>query len=145
MRKKERKVNPIVKFVKWWGSWAVPGMGMFSEAYILFAIGNISPLLAISYPNCYGKATPPDCDQTAVQNDGNIEICGVIAGMLVLGYMADWIGRKWGSRITMGIMLIGGILLSSAAGSASAFLTVLLCGLGEVFFIDIIALSLFFY
>lgn len=102
---------------------------MFSEAYVIFAIGNIAPLLAIDYPNCFGKAEPADCNRTAAQNDTNIEICGIIAGMLILGYMADWIGRKWGSRTTMAIMLIGGILLSSAAGSASAFLAVFLCGL----------------
>jgi len=104
-------------------------MGMFSEAYVIFAIGNIAPLLAIDYPNCFGKAEPADCNKTAAENDSNIEICGIIAGMLVLGYMADWIGRKWGSRATMAFMLVGGILLSSAAGSASAFLVVFLTGL----------------
>lgn len=128
-KEEEKRQNPIIRFFKWWGSWAVPGMGMFSEAYILFAIGNIAPLLAINYPNCYGTAEPSDCNQTAADNDSNIEICGVIGGMLTLGYMADWMGRKWGSRATMAIMLVGGILLSSAAGSASAFLTVFLTGL----------------
>ncbi|KAL4516108.1 hypothetical protein Ndes2526B_g00816 [Nannochloris sp. 'desiccata'] len=127
--KEEKSRHVFIRFFKWWGSWALPGMGMFSEAYVIFAIGNIAPLLAIDYPNCFGKAEPADCNRTAAQNDTNIEICGIIAGMLILGYMADWIGRKWGSRTTMAIMLIGGILLSSAAGSASAFLAVFLCGL----------------
>lgn len=49
--------------------------------------------------------------------------------MLVLGFMADWIGRKWGSRLTMMVMLVGGILLSSMGGSASTFLPVFLVGL----------------
>lgn len=43
--------NPIVRFSTWWASWAVPGMGMFSEAYIIFSIGNITPLLEERYPN----------------------------------------------------------------------------------------------
>lgn len=126
---KEKLRNPVIKFAQWWGSWAVPGLGMFSEAYILFAIGNIKPLLKIDYPNCFGSAEPPDCNQSAVSNASNIEICGVIGGMLVLGYLADWIGRKKGSIITMAIMLVGGILLCSAAGSAAAFLAVFLTGL----------------
>jgi hypothetical protein len=126
---KEKKINPIRKFFKWWGSWCIPGMGMFSEAYIVFSIGNITPLLAIDYPNCYGKNQPYDCNQDARHNDSNIEICGIIGGMLVLGFLADYLGRKWGSRMTMAIMLVGGILLSSASGSASAFLTVFLTGL----------------
>lgn len=58
------------------------GMGMFSEAYILFSIGNIKPLLAISYPNCYGKQTPHDCNQSAVGQTSNVEICGIIGGVL---------------------------------------------------------------
>ena len=124
-----RHPNLVIRSIKWWGSWAIPGMGMFSEAYIVFSIGNILPLLAISYPNCFGKAEPSDCNTSAKAQDSNVEICGIIGGMLVLGFMADWIGRKWGSRTTMMIMLIGGIMLSSAAGSASAFLTVFLVGL----------------
>jgi MFS family permease len=128
-KEKEKSRNVFIKFIRWWGSWAIPGMGMFSEAYIIFAIGNIAPLLAIDYPNCFGKEEPPDCNKTAAENDTNIEICGIIAGMLVLGYLADWIGRKWGSRTTMAIMLVGGILLSSASGSSSAFLTIFLMGL----------------
>ncbi len=102
---------------------------MFSEAYIVFSIGNITPLLAIDYPNCYGKAQPSDCNQSARHNDSNIEICGIIGGMIILGVLADYLGRKWGSRTTMAIMLVGGILLCSASGSASAFLTVFLTGL----------------
>jgi MFS family permease len=126
---KEKSRNVVVRFFRWWGSWAIPGMGMFSEAYVIFAIGNIAPLLAINYPNCFGKVEPADCNKTAAENDSNIEICGIIGGMLILGFMADWIGRKWGSITTMSIMLIGGILLSSATGSASAFLAVFLTGL----------------
>ena len=103
---------------------------MFSEAYFIFAIGNISPLLAISYPNCFGKEQPYDCNKSAQEQDSNIEICGIIAGMLVVGFLADWIGRRAGSIINMSVMLIGGILLSSATGPAQTFLIVFLCGLG---------------
>ncbi|WPT13011.1 Putative inorganic phosphate transporter 1-12 [Picochlorum sp. SENEW3] len=115
--------------INWWLSWAIPGMGMFSEAYILFAIGNIKPLLRIMYPNCWGKATPTDCDTSVVGDIETIEICGIIGGMLILGFSADWIGRKWGSRLCTSIMIFGSILLTAASGSATAFLVVFATGL----------------
>lgn len=77
----------------------------------------------------FGSEEPPDCNVSARKQDTTIEICGIIGGMLIFGFLADWIGRKWGSRLTMTFMLLGGILLTSAAGSAQAFLTVFLIGL----------------
>ena len=48
--------NPIQAF-KWVTSWAIPGLGMFSEAYFIFSIGNIKPILADQYPACWSKYT----------------------------------------------------------------------------------------
>lgn len=121
--------NWLMFAVNWWLSWAIPGMGMFSEAYILFCIGNIKPLLKIMYPNCWGSLTPTDCDTSVVGDVETIEICGIIGGMLVLGFSADWIGRKWGSRLCTTIMVFGAILLTAASGSATAFLVVFCTGL----------------
>jgi hypothetical protein len=48
---------------------------------------------------------------------------GIIAGMLVLGFCGDIIGRKWGSRLAATIMLLGSIMLTASAGpTASTFL-----------------------
>eukprot|EP00889_Picochlorum_renovo_P006677 jgi/Picre1/33707/NNA_001186.t1 len=58
-----------------------------------------------------------------------VEICGIIGGMLILGFSADWIGRKWGSRLCTTIMVFGSILLTAASGSATAFLVVFATGL----------------
>ena len=41
---------------------------------------------------------------------------GIIVGQLALGFAADRIGRKWGSVMTAGVMLVGGILLAAANG-----------------------------
>lgn len=38
---------------KWLCSWMIPGLGMFSEAYFIFSIGNIKPILGKQYPNCW--------------------------------------------------------------------------------------------
>ena len=40
---------------KWLCSWMIPGLGMFSEAYFIFSIGNIKPILQKEYPACWSK------------------------------------------------------------------------------------------
>ncbi|EFN51657.1 hypothetical protein CHLNCDRAFT_59145 [Chlorella variabilis] len=117
--------NPLLLAWRWWVAFLLPGMGMFSEAYFIFAIGNIEPLLAIQYPNCFGDEEPPDCNQTTENNIQNIEISAIIVGMLTFGFIADVIGRKWGSRFTMAIMFVGACLLTGAYGpNAQVFLSV---------------------
>ena len=64
-----------------------------------------------------------------VKNVSTIEICGIVAGMLIISFFADWIGRKQGSRVCTSIMTVGAILLTSASGSATAYLAVLCVGL----------------
>lgn len=125
--------NQIVAALQWWKSWALPGMGMFSEAYIIFAIGNITPLLAIQYPTCFGDEQPWTCSQKTVSSVQYVEICGIIAGMLAFGYLADIIGRKWGSRVVMSLMFVGACLLTGAYGSTSQQ------------FLSVFCFSLFFY
>ena len=125
----EPKRGPFATALWWWMSWAVPGLGMFTEAYFLFAIGNIEPLLAIIYPSCWGDDQPADCNTNVVKNVSTIEICGIVAGMLIISFFADWIGRKKGSRMCTSIMAVGGILLTAADGSAAAYLTLLCVGL----------------
>ncbi|KAI7844838.1 hypothetical protein COHA_001492 [Chlorella ohadii] len=97
--------NPVVRALRWWRSWALPGAGMFIEAWMIFAIGNIKPLLAIDMPNCFGHQQPYSCDQTASDSVTYVEVSGIIVGMLALGFFADIIGRKWGSRLASTTML----------------------------------------
>lgn len=49
--------HSFMSFFKWVCSWAIPGLGMFSEAYFVFSIGNIKPILADQYPACWSKYT----------------------------------------------------------------------------------------
>ena len=35
----------------------IPGLGMFSEAYFIFSIGNIKPILQQQFPACWSKHT----------------------------------------------------------------------------------------
>lgn len=43
-------------------------------------------------------------------------MAGIILGMLLMGFIADQIGRKWGSVLTSAFMFIGGILLTASSG-----------------------------
>ena len=73
-------VNPFLGFVYWCLSWMIPGAGMFLESYIIFSIGNITPLLKIDYPNCIGKEEPTNCNTNVVDELETIEIVGIIGG-----------------------------------------------------------------
>lgn len=54
--------HSFLSFFKWICSWAIPGLGMFSEAYFVFSIGNIKPLLADQYPACWSKYQVSCCN-----------------------------------------------------------------------------------
>ncbi|KAL4458363.1 hypothetical protein ABPG75_013228 [Micractinium tetrahymenae] len=125
--------NPLVRAWRWWQFFLLPGMGMFSEAYFIFAIGNIEPLFAVEMPNCFGEAEPHSCNQETVSNIQNIEIGAIIVGMLGFGFVADIVGRKWGSRLTMLIMFVGACLLTGAYGPT------------DQVFLSVFCFSLFFY
>ncbi|GAX73083.1 hypothetical protein CEUSTIGMA_g536.t1 [Chlamydomonas eustigma] len=98
--------------VHWYLEWALPGLGMFSEAYIVFSAGQIKVFQQTMWPTCY-LSPYADCDSEYILHLANyIQICGIIAGMLFWGVLlADYTGRKWGSRFVAAIMLSGVILL----------------------------------
>ncbi len=50
-----------------------------------------------------------------------IQICGIMAGMLLWGFLGDITGRKWGSRYVSAIMLTGCILLTFSPYAGSAY------------------------
>lgn len=91
---------------------ALPGLGMFCEAYIIFSVGNISSLQKTIWPDCF--ETFKVCPQNVIDQkiDSYIQIAGIMFGMITMGLLADHIGRKWGSRIVSVIMLMGVISLT---------------------------------
>lgn len=98
------------------------GMGMFSEAYTLFSVGNLKPIFAQAYPKCWSKNQTFD-NECAEQLRASItytEISGVICGMILIGLMADVLGRRKGSILTSVCMLIGSIMLVAADGPTEA-------------------------
>ena len=93
-------------------SFAIPGIGMFCEAYIIFSVGNIVPFQKEIWPTCF--KTYEDCPEHLITQKitSYIQICGIMVGMAIMGYLGDIIGRKWGSRIASATMLSGVILLT---------------------------------
>ena len=49
----QKATKPAMQLIKWIGSFAVPGIGMFMEAYFIFSVGNIKPIWAEQYPACW--------------------------------------------------------------------------------------------
>ena len=104
----------------WYLEWALPGLGMFSEAYIVFSSGQIAPFQQAMWPSCY--LWYKDCDSEMVKHlAGYIQICGIMAGMLLWGVLGDYTGRKWGSRCVAMIMLSGCILLTFTPWANTAY------------------------
>ena len=40
---------PRHRLCRWAVSWVLPGLGMFSEAFFIFSVGNLKPLWAAQY------------------------------------------------------------------------------------------------
>ena len=56
---------------------------------------------------------------------GCVACTGIIAGMCVLGFLGDRIGRKWGSVCTASIMLLGAVMLTCSNGANPKGFTVM--------------------
>ncbi|KAK9814173.1 hypothetical protein WJX72_001627 [[Myrmecia] bisecta] len=104
--------HPILGFLQWVCSWVVPGLGMFSEAYFIFSVGNLKDLFTQEYPKCW--KTHKTCPQNLLDSVSYSQIAGIILGMIILSFFADRLGRKVGSITTATIMLVGGILLTAS-------------------------------
>jgi hypothetical protein len=85
---------------------------MFCEAYVIFSVGNIRNLQKTMFPTCY--ETYESCPKNIIEQhiDSYIQIAGIMLGMLIVGFSADKMGRKWGSRIVSLIMLSGVCMLT---------------------------------
>jgi MFS family permease len=111
-------------FLQWITTWAIPGIGMFCEAYFVFAIGNLqNTVFAAEYPTCIystaGLTAVPAgdvCDLSVNNALTYTSVAGIIAGMLVLGFFADRIGRRIGSILTASGMFVGSILILASSG-----------------------------
>jgi MFS family permease len=102
----------LLAALRWWAAWAIPGLGMFSEAYIIFSIGLIAPLQAAAYPECFRDHIV--CTREETHAAAYAPVAAIIGGMLVFGFAGDALGRRCGSRAVAGVMLLGSLLLTAS-------------------------------
>lgn len=72
------------RFGRWVWSWAVPGLGMFNESYYIFSVGNVKPIWAEQYPDCWKVSNDQDLWSFAL----SLHRRGVFITVFLLG--AEW-------------------------------------------------------
>lgn len=61
----------------------VPGAGLLLEGYVLFSIGNLTPLFAAAWPDCWKNYDV--CNETWVQSVTYLEVVGIMVGQIAVG------------------------------------------------------------
>jgi MFS family permease len=108
------KAGILRPFWEYCRTYAFPGAGFFVEGYVLFSVGNIMPLFKAVWPQCFDETIV--CSEQSIKAIKYMEIVGILCGQLVVGYLGDAIGRRWGLIQDVCIMLVGTILLTSMWG-----------------------------
>ncbi|KAH7034976.1 major facilitator superfamily domain-containing protein [Microdochium trichocladiopsis] len=111
------KEDPLSPLSWYWQNAILPGAGLGLEGYVLFSIGNLEPLFAAVWPQCWGK-NPTECSKNWTASVTYLEVVGIMVGQVVVGIMGDWIGRRWGLIQDALIMLLGLIMLTAAWGTS---------------------------
>ena len=117
------KMNLLDEF---WSAWK-NGAGMFLEAYVTFAIGNIGSIFKIIYPTCYGSPIyngsihltgtgDLECNSQIQNSIPTVEIAAIIVGMIFFGLVGDHMGRLTGLRSTISLYVVGIIGLTVSFG-----------------------------
>ena len=78
---KEDPLSPL----SWYFRHAViPGAGLGLEGYVLFSIGNLEPLFASVWGDCWGKDAT-DCSKNWISSVTYLEIIGIMVGQVFVG------------------------------------------------------------
>ena len=93
---------------RWLYNSAWPGLGLFGESYLLFSIGTLRPIWEILFPNCFSYE---ECPRGLINSLTYSVVLGIITGMVVVGYLANSIGRRRGSIMTASLMASGALVL----------------------------------
>src|SRR5271163_4343422 len=108
------KADPLQPFRDYWHRYVITGMGLFVEGYTLFSVGNLTSLFEAVWPACWKSYT--SCSANWIASVDYLEIVGIIFGMLSVGVIGDWIGRRWGMIQDAVVMFVGTILLTAMWG-----------------------------
>lgn len=78
------KKDPLAPLSWYFRNAVLPGAGLGLEGYVLFSIGNLEPLFAAAWPQCWGKAHT-ECSQNWVASVTYLEIVGIMIGQAAVG------------------------------------------------------------
>lgn len=99
------------------------GLGLFGESYLLFSIGTLKPIWVTLYPSCFDESDVTECNRPylSYKSITYSVVSGVMVGMVLLGILANNMGRRRGSILTAALMATGAvcITLSSVLLSSS--------------------------
>ncbi|KAJ5081722.1 hypothetical protein NUU61_009986 [Penicillium alfredii] len=109
------KTDPLSPISHYFRNMVLPGAGLGLEGYVLFSIGNLKPLFESTFANCW-KSKHGICNPQWVNAVDYLEIAGIIVGQILVGFLGDWIGRRWGLIQDATIMLLGLVMLTAAWG-----------------------------
>ncbi|EKD19010.1 uncharacterized protein L3040_006504 [Drepanopeziza brunnea f. sp. 'multigermtubi'] len=108
---KKDPLSPVAWYLK---NAVLPGAGLGLEGYVLFSIGNLTPLFQAVWPTCW--ETFEVCSQSWVDAVQYLEIVGIIVGQILIGYTGDSIGRRFGLIQDAAIMFLGLLWLTASWG-----------------------------
>jgi Sugar (and other) transporter len=112
---KMMKKDPLSPVGWYFRNAVIPGAGLGLEGYVLFSIGNLTPLFSAVWPTCW--STFAVCNKTWVAAVTYLEVIGIICGQILVGILGDWIGRRWGLIQDAAIMFIGLIMITASWGT----------------------------
>lgn len=78
------KKDPLSPVSWYFRNAVIPGAGLGLEGYVLFSIGNLEPLFAKVWPECWGK-NPTVCSKNWVASVTYLEIIGIMVGQVAVG------------------------------------------------------------
>jgi len=107
--------DPAWPLLEYGRRYIIPGMGLFTEGYVLFSIGNLTTLFTVAYPDCW--KTFKTCSKTLTQTTTYLQIVGIIIGQVVVGFFGDWLGRRYGMIQDAAIMTLGALMLTVSNGT----------------------------
>ncbi|KAI1177545.1 major facilitator superfamily domain-containing protein [Nemania sp. FL0916] len=108
------KKDPLSPFAWYFRNSVLPGAGLLLEGYVLFSIGNLTPLFGDVWKSCW--STYEVCGKNWVASVTYLEIIGIMFGQTGVGIIGDWIGRRWGLIQDAVIMFLGLLLLTGSWG-----------------------------
>ncbi|KKA28706.1 hypothetical protein TD95_003793 [Thielaviopsis punctulata] len=110
------KKDPLSPVSWYFNNAILPGAGLGLEGYVLFSIGNLSPLFKAVWPHCWGSKAPGVCNHNWIAAVTYLEIVGIMIGQVLVGIIGDWIGRRWGLIQDAAIMFLGLVMLTASWG-----------------------------